>query len=159
MLIGQAPGHREAALGLPFAGDAGKRLVGWLQLAGIGVEDFRDRWYVSSVGKCYPGRAAGTSSDLAPSRAELARWAPFLAEEVRLVAPRLIVLVGALAHRLAFGQRKVHELVGAELRWSGADAVCLPHPSGSSTWIHAPGNQVLWWQAIELLARRWAEIR
>jgi uracil-DNA glycosylase family 4 len=52
LLIGQAPGWREIATGLPFAHDAGKRLVGWLGLAGITVSDFRERWYVTSVGKC-----------------------------------------------------------------------------------------------------------
>ena len=35
MLIGQAPGWREIATGVPFAHDAGKRLAGWLALAGV----------------------------------------------------------------------------------------------------------------------------
>ena len=35
MLIGQAPGWREIETGLPFAHDAGRRLVGWLGLAGV----------------------------------------------------------------------------------------------------------------------------
>ena len=35
MLIGQAPGWREIETGLPFAWDAGKRLCGWLAVAGL----------------------------------------------------------------------------------------------------------------------------
>ena len=62
MLIGQAPGRREIETGLPFAHDAGKRLVGWLALAGISVDDFRERWYVTSVAKCYPGRRPGDAT-------------------------------------------------------------------------------------------------
>ena len=85
MLIGQAPGWREIETGVPFAWDAGKRLSGWLSAAGIGVDDFRERWYVTSVAKCYPGRAPGSSVDRPPSRAEIARWGPILLEEVRLV--------------------------------------------------------------------------
>ncbi|HVM24453.1 MAG TPA: uracil-DNA glycosylase family protein, partial [Candidatus Limnocylindrales bacterium] len=77
MLIGQAPGWREIETGLPFAWDAGKRLCGWLASAGIGVEDFRGRWYVTSVGKCYPGRAPGSSVDRPPSQAEIQRWSPY----------------------------------------------------------------------------------
>ena len=88
MLIGQAPGWREIETGLPFAWDAGKRLCGWLAAAGIGVDDFRERWYVTSVGKCYPGRAPGSSVDRPPSRAEIERWTPYLREELRLVAAR-----------------------------------------------------------------------
>ncbi len=155
MLIGQAPGRLETGLRLPFAGDAGKRLVGWLDLADVGVDDFRERWYVSSVGKCHPGRAPGASTDLPPSRADVERWTPYLAEEVRLVAPRLVVLVGALAHRFAFGAQPLDRLVGRDLEFRGAAAICLPHPSGASTWLNFPQNAELWRRALALLAAHW----
>ena len=138
MLIGQAPGWREIETGLPFAHDAGRRLVGWLGLAGISVLDFRQRWYVTSVGKCYPGRRPGVSVDSPPSRNEVKRWTPYLDQEVQLVAPRLVVLVGALAHRFAFGDTaRLDALVGLELAWDripGASVLVLPHSSGASTW-------------------------
>lgn len=162
MLIGQAPGWREIETGLPFAHDAGRRLAGWLALAGIGVDDFRGRWYVTSVGKCYPGRRPGASVDSPPSRAEVARWTPYLLEEVRLLAPRLVLLVGGLAHRLAFGEAaRLDSLVGRELAWErapGASVIALPHPSGASTWLNQPARAELWRGSIGLLARRWAEI-
>lgn len=162
MLIGQAPGRREIELGLPFAGDAGQRLVGWLGAAGIGVDDFRDRWYVTSVGKCYPGRPPNGGADRPPSRADLALWTPILDEEVRLVAPRLVVLVGALAHRFAFGPNaRLEGLVGRELRWGrapDASVICLPHPSGASAWLYRDDHLKLWREAIQLLAAAWAEI-
>ncbi|PZR61244.1 MAG: uracil-DNA glycosylase [Chloroflexi bacterium] len=160
MLIGQAPGRREIELGLPFAGDAGKRLVGWLGLAGVTQSDFRSRWYVTSVGKCYPGRGPGTSVDRPPSRTEIDRWTPYLLEEVRLVGPRLVVLVGGLAHRVAFGpDLRLDALVGTERCWRGAAAVCLPHPSGASTWLHAPLHQALWRTAVRQIASQWASLR
>jgi len=159
MLIGQAPGWREIETGLPFAHDAGRRLAGWLSLAGINVDDFRSRWYVTSVGKCYPGRRPGASVDSPPSRAEVLRWSPYLADEVRLVAPRLIALVGGLAHRHAFGpDARLDDLVGHELAWEaapGAAVICLPHPSGASTWLNDPARVELWRRGIELLAARW----
>ena len=162
MLIGQAPGWREIETGLPFAWDAGKRLCGWLAAAGIGVEAFRSRWYVTSVGKCYPGRAPGSSVDRPPSGAEIARWRPFLLEEIRLVTPRLVLLVGGLAHRFAFGaDARLDDLVGRELTWdaaAGASVVCLPHPSGASTWLNDPGRVELWRQALALVRDRWMEL-
>jgi uracil-DNA glycosylase len=161
MLIGQAPGWREIETGLPFAWDAGKRLCGWLAAAGITTDDFRNRWYVTSVGKCYPGRAEGSSVDRPPSRSEVARWTPFLREEVRLVAPSILLLVGGLAHRLAFGDRaRLDDLVGRELTWeeaSGASVLCLPHPSGASTWLNDPARVELWRRGIAILRERWAE--
>lgn len=162
MLIGQAPGWREIETGLPFAWDAGKRLCGWLGVAGIGVEDFRDRWYVTSIGKCYPGRSPGSSGDRPPSRGQIDGWTPYLREELRLVAPRLILLVGGLAHRFAFGPAvRLDQLVGRELAWADApdaSVLCLPHPSGASTWLNDPARVELWRRGIELLRDRWAEV-
>lgn len=162
MLIGQAPGWREIETGLPFAHEAGRRLAGWLALAGVSVADFRERWYVTSVGKCYPGRRPGASVDSPPPRAEVARWTPFLAEEVRLVAPKLILLVGGLAHRFAFGaEARLDSLVGRELHWDGApqaSVLALPHPSGASTWLNDPARADLWRRGIGILARHWAEL-
>ena len=162
MLIGQAPGWREIETGLPFAWDAGKRLCGWLAAAGIGVDDFRERWYVTSVGKCYPGRAPGASVDRPPSRDEIERWTPFLHDELRLVRPELVLLVGGFAHRFAFGaSARLDDLVGRELSWEeapGASVLCLPHPSGASTWLNDPERVALWRRAIEILRRRWAAL-
>lgn len=162
MLIGQAPGWREIETGLPFAHDAGRRLVGWLGLAGVSVEDFRSRWYVTSVGKCYPGRRPGASADAPPSRAEVQRWTPYLAGELRLVLPRLVVLVGGLAHRFAFGAAaRLDDLVGRRLAWDGAPGawvLALPHPSGASTWLNDPARVELWRRGIELLAAGWREV-
>lgn len=162
MLIGQAPGWREIETGLPFAWDAGKRLCGWLAAAGISIDDFRERWYVTSVGKCYPGRAVGSSVDRPPPRGEIARWTPFLLEELRLVGPELVLLVGGMAHRLAFGDGvKLDDLVGRELAWDaarGASVLCLPHPSGASTWLNDPARVALWRQGIGLLGDRWGAL-
>lgn len=162
MLIGQAPGWREIETGVPFAWDAGKRLCGWLAAAGISVEDFRERWYVTSVGKCYPGRAPGSSVDRPPSRAEVLRWSPMLRDELRLVRPDLLLLVGGLAHRFAFGERaRLDDLVGRELASDdapGASVLCLPHPSGASTWLNDPARVELWRTGIGLLRDRWADL-
>lgn len=162
LLIGQAPGWREIETGLPFAHDAGRRLAGWLALAGISVADFRAHWYVTSVGKCYPGRRPGASVDSPPSRAEVAHWAPYLLDEIRLVAPRIVLLVGGMAHRFAFGaSARLDDLVGRELVWDrapGASVLALPHPSGASTWLNDPARAELWRQGISRLGERWAAL-
>ena len=130
--------------------------------AGISIDEFRERWYVTSVGKCYPGRAPGASVDRPPSRAEIARWAPTLREELRLVEPELVLLVGGTAHRFAFGPAaRLDELVGRALAWDAApnaSVLCLPHPSGASTWLNDVGRVELWRSAIGLLHERWARL-
>ncbi|MGH2358754.1 MAG: uracil-DNA glycosylase family protein, partial [Candidatus Limnocylindria bacterium] len=113
-------------------------------------------------GKCYPGRAPGASGDRAPSRADVQRWSPILRDEVRLVAPRLVLLVGGLAHRFAFGEgARLDGLVGRELAWKGApgaSVLCLPHPSGASTWLNDTAHVELWRRGIELLRHGWAAV-
>jgi uracil-DNA glycosylase len=114
---------------------------------------------VTSVGKCYPGRKPGASVDSPPSRAEIQRWALFLDDEIRLLAPALVVLVGGLAHRYAFGAAaRLDDLVGRELAWErapGASVIALPHPSGASTWLNDPQRAALWRRAMELVRERW----
>jgi len=159
MLIGQAPGWREIETGVPFAWDAGKRLAGWLAVAGIGIDTFRDRWYATSIGKCYPGRAPGSSVDRPPSRSEIERWSPYLHEELRLVRPELLLLVGGMAHRFVFGPgARLDDLVGRELSWDeapGASVLALPHPSGASTWLNDANRVELWRRGIAVLRDRW----
>ena len=104
----------------------------------------------------------GSSVDRPPSRADIERWTPYLRREIELVAPRLVLLVGGLAHRFAFGRAaKLDQLVGRELAWDGAPGaavLCLPHPSGASTWLNDASHVELWRQATGLLRDRWSEI-
>jgi hypothetical protein len=37
----------------------------------------------------------------------------------------------------------------------GATVLCLPHPSGASTWLNDPGRVELWRRAVGLLRVRW----
>jgi hypothetical protein len=73
-----------------------------------------------------------------------------------------VLLVGGLAHRFAFGAgARLDGLVGRELAWEeapGASVLCLPHPSGASTWLNGAGRVELWRRGIELLRARWAEL-
>jgi len=114
---------------------------------------------VTSVGKCYPGRAPGSSVDRPPSRQDIERWTPYLREELRLVNQPRVLLVGGLAHRFAFGNAvKLDALVGRELAWEGApgaSVLCLPHPSGASTWLNDTEHVELWRRGISLLRDQW----
>ena len=56
ILVGQAPGIREADNLKPFSGPAGRRLREWLAPAGLGDEEsFYGRLYVAAVVRCFPG--------------------------------------------------------------------------------------------------------
>ena len=155
MLVGQAPGKREVAVGRPFAGAAGRRLFAWLAEAGFAEEQFRSFCYVTAMMKCFPGR--GERGDLRPSRRQVANCSGWLDAEFALARPDVVIPVGQLAIERFLGRVGLAEVIGrrfaAEVGGRVVSIIPLPHPSGASAWTNAPGNRVLVRRAIRLVAR------
>jgi uracil-DNA glycosylase family 4 len=153
MTIGQAPGITEVEAGRPFNAGAGRRLFQWLGEAGIDEDWFRTTQYMTSVTKCYPGRAKGGSGDRVPSRAEQALCYPFLEVECRLVDPEVIIPVGRLAIGLFFPtSQKLTDIIGTQIQTEGgAWVIPLPHSSGASRWHQIAENRELIAKAIGLI--------
>jgi uracil-DNA glycosylase len=87
MLVGEAPGADEDRLGLPFVGVSGQLLD--RMMAAIGLD--RTTFYITNV--CF-WRPPGNRK---PTDAELAAQKPFVERHIELVAPQVLVLVGAAA--------------------------------------------------------------
>ena len=88
LIVGQAPGITEPVRQLPFAGAAGRKLVGWLAPLGISDHDgMLERFAFAAVAKCYPGRVPGGRGDRAPDRGERGRCRPWTDALVRLMRP------------------------------------------------------------------------
>ncbi len=153
MIIGQAPGVTEVEAGRPFNAGSGKRLFQWLADAGIEEDWFRRTQYMTSVTKCYPGRAKSGSGDRAPSRKEQLLCRPFLETEIALVDPELILPVGRLAINMFYPSKaKLGEIIGTQKQVDGRWIVPLPHPSGASRWHQSEANRALVRQAVALIA-------
>jgi uracil-DNA glycosylase len=156
-LVGQAPGPHEARFGRPFAWTAGKTLFRWLEGAtGADEERARERIYIAAVVRCFPGKASG-GGDRVPTPAEVARWRGFLAREVEILQPRLVIPVGRLAISEVLGREApLAEVVGRQhrLTYHGveADVIPLPHPSGASTWFKVEPGKTLLAKALALVA-------
>ena len=155
ILVGQAPGIREAVDRRPFIGPAGRRLRQWLEPAGLGTEEaFYGRLYIAAVAKCFPGKRPG-GSDVRPSAAMVRTCRPWLLRELELVDAPLVVAVGTLALAEVAPGVALEDAVGVELRFAdGRPLVALPHPSGANPWPHLPGNAPRLERALALLAER-----
>jgi uracil-DNA glycosylase len=154
LIVGQAPGIHEPALGKPFAADAGRRLRRWFAPYGLEAEDaFRATFAMSAVMKCFPGRDPGGRGDRRPLPGQLARCAPWTAAQRRLLQPAVIVPVGALAIESLLGRMRLTEAVGQRFERDGRPVIPLPHPSGASAWLNLAGNRALVERAVELVAR------
>ena len=153
MTIGQAPGPTEAVVKRPFNAGSGKRLFEWLGEAGFGEDTFRATQYMTSITKCYPGKSKGGHGDRVPTKEEQALCRTWLDQEIALVNPKLIILIGRLAIGLFFDtQLPLEKIIGAQLEQDGRVIIPLPHPSGASTWHQKPENRARVKKAIRLIA-------
>ncbi len=155
-LLGQAPGPHEARFGRPFAWTAGKTLFAWMGRAfGASEEEFRARVYIAAVCRNFPGKTTG-GGDRVPSPAEIEASREFLAREVAILRPRLVLPVGRLAIEQVLGKGvRLDAVVGTQVRarYHGArvDVIALPHPSGASTWFKVEPGRTLLGRALALL--------
>jgi uracil-DNA glycosylase len=158
LLLGQAPGPREGSFGKPFAWTAGRTMFGWFErVLGIDEERFRTTIYMAAVARCFPGKASG-GGDRKPDPQEIGRCETWLAREVAILEPDLILAVGTLAiERVTGSKAPLVEVVGTTRRttWHGreVDVIPLPHPSGASPWHRIEPGKTLLDQALRRLAR------
>jgi uracil-DNA glycosylase family protein len=100
MFVGEQPGDREDREGRPFVGPAGRELDQALEAAGIA----RDEAYVTNVVKHFKFEERGRRRiHQTPKRFEIEACRPWLDEELRLVAPEALVLLGATAAKALLG--------------------------------------------------------
>ncbi len=123
MLVGEQPGDQEDLAGRPFVGPAGQLLDGALAEAGID----RARAYVTNAVKHFKFEQRGKRRIHAkPGIAEIdaCRW--WLDAELRAVAPKLVVALGATAARA---------LTGKAVTISRERGRGMARPDGSELWI------------------------
>jgi uracil-DNA glycosylase len=157
VVVGQAPGPREGAIGRPFAWTAGRTLFGWLESAtGLSEQAVRERIYITATARCFPGKAKG-GGDRKPDRDELARCRPFVRREIEALEPALVLPVGTLAISEVLGfTGPLVGIIGTAHRTtfhgSDVDVIPLPHPSGASPWPRIEPGKTLLAQALGLIA-------
>ena len=111
MLVGEAPGDSEDLQGHPFVGPAGAILDRALQDAGLG----RDSVYITNAVKHFKFEPRGKRRlHIKPSASEIEACHWWLGEELRLVAPKLVMALGGTAARALLG----HPVIVSQLRGS-----------------------------------------
>jgi uracil-DNA glycosylase family protein len=101
MLVGEQPGDAEDLAGHPFVGPAGKLLDRCLAAAGID----RAKIYVTNVVKHFKWVPRGSRRiHSKPGSVEIEACFPWLEAEISVVAPRVVVALGATAAQALFGK-------------------------------------------------------
>jgi uracil-DNA glycosylase family protein len=129
VVVGEQPGDREDLAGEPFVGPAGRMLEDALDAAGIP----REHVYLTNAVKHFRFVARGKRRiHEKPSVAHVEACHPWLAAELRVVRPEVIVCLGATAARAVLGRPvAVGEVRGRPLpdAVEGARVVVTTHPS------------------------------
>jgi len=152
LIIGQAPGTKVHASGIPWADDSGDRLRQW---TGIERNEFYDPAKIALVpmGFCYPGKATGGD---APPRPECApRWH----DRVLALLPsdRITLLVGSYAQQRYLPKDAGKTLVDRVRAFERFAPTIFPTPHPS--WRSAGWQKRNPWFEAELLPRLRAAIR
>lgn len=126
LIIGQAPGARVHASGIPWQDASGKLLRQWLELDEQ-VFYNPERVALMPMGFCFPG--SGRAGDLPPRPECAPAWHEAISS--RLPHVGLTLLIGAYAQRHYLGERAASTLTQNVRRFRDhlPDYLSLPHPS------------------------------
>ncbi|MCD4829982.1 MAG: uracil-DNA glycosylase [Candidatus Cloacimonetes bacterium] len=127
MIIGEGPGAEEDRTGKPFIGRAGQLLTKMLAAIHIDRQDV----YIANIVKCRP------PGNRDPRREEVEACLPYLREQIELIRPGVILLLGRVAARTLLGidqslgayRKRVHEFAGVPVYVTYHPAALLRTPA------------------------------
>jgi uracil-DNA glycosylase len=120
MVIGEGPGEQENLQGRPFVGPAGELLNRMLEA----IQIKRHEVYICNIVKCRP------PSNRDPLPAESEACIPYLLEQMSVIRPRLLLLLGKVAATTLLKQEMTLAQFRMEIReFQGIPAFVTYHPS------------------------------
>ena len=120
MLIGEGPGADEDRLGEPFVGKAGKLMDKAFQA----LEIHRDKVYIANIVKCRPPQNRTPEAD------EAQVCLNYLRNQVMIIRPKIIVLLGRVALNNVLGQE--YKITASRGKWIEKKGILY-----MPTWHHA----------------------
>jgi uracil-DNA glycosylase len=145
VVIGEGPGADEDAQGLPFVGRAGQLLTKML----AAIDFSRDDVYITNAVLCRP------PSNRNPEPDELAACAPFLADKLAVIQPKVILALGSVASQSLLRTKEAIGKLRGRVHPFG-DAVLIPtfHPAFL---LRNPGQEYkrMAWEDLKLARREY----
>jgi DNA polymerase len=145
VVIGEGPGADEDAQGLPFVGRAGQLLTRMLE----SVQLSRDEVYITNAVKCRP------PGNRNPETEELAACAAFLARQLGVLQPKVVLSLGSVATQALLQTREAIGKLRGRLHPYGV-AVLVPtfHPAFL---LRNPGQEYkrMAWEDLKLAKREY----
>ncbi len=146
MLIGEGPGADEDREGLPFVGKAGQLMN--KALSGLGLN--REELYIANIVKCRP------PSNRVPEQDEAAACLDYLRNQVLLVKPKIIVLLGSTALKNILG--KEYSITAARGKWiEKKEIMYMPtwHPAAL---LRDENKKIEFWNDLKEVKKKMQEL-
>lgn len=148
LFVGEGPGADEDEQGEPFVGQAGKLLDAMLGSAGL---KRGEKVYIANAVKCRP------PNNRTPEASEAASCLPYLARQIELVRPKLIVALGRPAAQTLLGQEiKIGAARGKLFEREGVPVVVTYHPAYL---LRNPADKARAWEDLCFALDRMAELQ
>lgn len=126
MFVGEAPGADEDAQGEPFVGAAGQLLTKIILAMGLS----RSQVYIANILKCRPDTPGQSSGNRKPTPSEMVTCLPYLAEQIEIIRPKVLVALGATAVEGLLGKTEgITRLRGKWRMWRGLPLMPTYHPA------------------------------
>jgi len=120
MFIGEGPGADEDAQGIDFIGRAGQLLTKMIEAIGV----TRDEVFIANIVKCRP------PGNRNPAPEEEANCAPYLARQIEVIRPKVVVALGGVAAKYLLQTHDgITRLRGRFYPYMGAQLMPTFHPA------------------------------
>lgn len=147
MFIGEGPGADEDIQGKPFVGKAGKLMNMALQ----GLDIKREELYIANIVKCRP------PSNRNPEQDEIKACLDYLRNQVMIVKPKIIVLLGSVALKSILG--KEYNITASRGKWvEKKDIWYMPtfHPAAL---LRDDTKKIDFWNDLKLVKEKIKELK
>jgi DNA polymerase len=135
VIIGEAPGRDEDLEGRPFVGSSGQLLDKILEACGF---NRTQHVFISNIIKCRP------PGNRVPFPDEIAACKPYLLQQIELIDPAILILLGATALKTLIGpEMRITKIRGQWIIWDKRLVMPVYHPSAllrnpslkNDTWV------------------------
>ncbi|MFX1579184.1 MAG: uracil-DNA glycosylase [Promethearchaeota archaeon] len=140
MFVGEAPGAKEDETGRPFVGRSGELLTTMIQEIGLS----RDEVFITSILKSRPPK------NRAPTQAEIRACRPYLEQQIEIINPKVIVLLGGVAISSLVGPWKVSEAHGKFYETDERTYFMTYHPAAA---LRFPRTKIAMMEDFQILRK------
>ncbi len=146
MFIGEGPGADEDMQGIPFVGKAGKLMN--MAFEGIGIN--RKEVYIANIVKCRPPANRNPEDD------EVVACLDYLRNQVMLVKPKIIVLLGSVALKNILG--KEYGITQSRGKWVEKKGIMYMPTWHPAALLRDESKKIDFWQDLKKVKEKMIEI-